>query len=210
MSRFGAGIYALLAILFGLFGYFAHKLPYFPGDISISRWFQGITFLKPLMQATSYVSAPIPAIIIVALVAGGLWIWRKRLEAISVALSAGSATLISWLLKLLIDRPRPSHELVPILERTFGSSFPSLHATCALALGGLLFYLTPRLVRQVVLSGIVRSIIAIVVLLIGVSRIYLGVHWTSDVVGGLFLGGLILYPSISLYHNYVPRLKSGD
>ena len=210
MSRLGAGIYALFAILFGLFGYFAHQLPYFTGDISISLWFQGITFLKPLMQATSYVSSPLPAIIIVALVAGGLWIWRKKLEAIFVALSTGSAALISWLLKLLIDRPRPSSELVPILERTCGSSFPSLHTTCALVFGGLLFYLTPRLVRQPVVSGVVRSIIAIVVLLIGVSRIYLGAHWTSDVVGGLFLGGLILYPAIILYNNYVSKQKSGD
>lgn len=210
MSRLGAGIYALFAILFGFLGYFAHQWPYFTGDINVSLWFQGISFLKPLMQATSYVSSPLPAVIAVALVAGGLWLWRKKLEAIFIALSTSSAALISWLLKLLISRPRPSSELVTILERTSGSSFPSLHTTCALVFGGFLFYLAPRLIRQPVVSGVVRAIIAIVILLIGVSRIYLGAHWTSDVVGGLFLGGLILYPSISFYHNYVSKQKSRD
>ena len=208
MSRLGAGIYALCLILFGLLSYFAHKLPYFPGDVSASLWLQSIDipFIKPIMQGVSSLPA---AVTIIALLAVVLWILRRRLEAVFIASLFSTGMLVSWLLKLVIGRPRPSGELVQLLGESWGLSFPSGHATCAAVFCGFLFYLAPRLVRQPVVTGVLRAILTIVILLIGVSRIYLGVHWTSDVVGGLFLSGLLLYPAIVLYNKRAGQVDKG-
>jgi undecaprenyl-diphosphatase len=204
MTRLCIGIYALFLILFGLLGYFAHQLPYFPGDISLSLWLQSIDIplVKPLMQVASSL---VLATTIIALLAIALWILGRRLEAIFIASLTSVAVLASWVLKELISRPRPSGELVQLLERSWRLSFPSMHATCAIVFCGFLFYLAPRLVNQPVAIGILRFLLIALILLIGVSRIYLGAHWTSDVLGGLFLGGLILYPAIVLYNNYATK-----
>jgi len=202
MSRLHTGVYALLLIAFGLLCYLAHQLPGFPGDIAISLWLQGIDlpFLNPIMQATSYISSLIPAIIIVALVAGGLWASGKRLEAIFVASLTSSAALFNWLLKLLISRPRPGNELNVL-------SFPSGHATYAVVFYGFLFYLTPRLVKQPLARSALQSLLILLILLSGASRIYLGAHWPSDILGSLILGGLLLAPTIALYRNYAKGQK---
>ena len=204
MSRLCAGIYAVSLMLFGWFCYFAHQLPYFPGDISLSLGLQSIDipFFNPIMQLVSHW---LPASIVVVLLSVGLWIWGKKLEVIFIASLTSSAGLISWLLKELISRPRPSGELVQLLSESLGLSFPSGHATLAFVFCGFLFYLAPRLVKQPAVIGILRALLIALILLIGTSRIYLGVHWTSDVVGGLFLGGLILYPAIVLHHNYIAK-----
>lgn len=206
MSRLGAGIYALFLALFGALGYFAYRLPYFPGDISLSLWVQGIDipFLKSIMQVAS--SLPL-AVTIFALVVIGLWLWGKRLEAISTASLTLVAALVSWLFRVLISRPRPVAELVQILSKNSGPGFPSGHVTCAVVFFGFLFYLIPKLVRQPALRGLLRSVLIILILLVGMSRIYLGAHWASDVLGGLLLGGLILYPAIVLYNIYKNRGK---
>ena len=74
MSKFSAAVYGLFFALNGLLCYLAHRLPYFPGDIAISRWLQGINLpsLNPIMLANSYITSVIPATVIVILVVGGL------------------------------------------------------------------------------------------------------------------------------------------
>jgi undecaprenyl-diphosphatase len=199
MTNLRIGIYAVFLILFVLLCYFAHQLPYFTGDISVSLWLQSIDIplVKPLMQVASSL---VLAAIIIALLAIALWILGRRLEAVFIASLTSVAGLASWLLKELISRPRPSGELVQLLEGSWGLSFPSTHATCAIVFCGFLFYLAPRLVKQPIVRGILQSLLIMLILLIGASRIYLGAHWTSDVLGGLFLGGLLLYPAIVLYN----------
>ena len=202
------GIYAVFLILFGVLCYFAHQLPYFAGDISVSLWLQSIDipFIKPIMQAASSL---VLAAIIIALLAIALWILGRRLEAVFVTSLVIIAGLVTWLLKELVSRPRPSGELVQLLAGSCGLSFPSTHATCAIVFCGFLFYLAPRLVEQPVVTGVLRFLLIMLILLIGVSRIYLGAHWTSDVLGGLFLGGLLLYPAIALCHNYAKNHVRG-
>jgi len=206
MTKLRMGIYALSFSLFGLFCYFAHQLLYFPSDISVSLWLQriDIPFLNPIMQG---VSSWVLAGIIVVLLVVGLLILGRRLEAVFVTSLVIIAGLASWLLKELISRPRPSGELIQLLEVSSGPSFPSTHATCAIVFCGFLFYLAPKLVRQPIVAWVLRSLLITLILLTGVSRIYLGAHWTSDVLGGLFLGGLLLYPAIALYKNYAAKQK---
>jgi len=211
MSRLYASIYVLFITLFGLLCYFAHQLPYFPGDVAISSWLQGIdpTFFSPIMQAASYISSLIPAIIIVALVTGGLWASGRKLEPIFVASLASSAALLNWLLKLLVSRPRPTAKLVQVVGSNSGFSFPSGHFAYAIAFYGFLFYLTPRLIKQPAARRSLQSLLILLILFTGTSRVYLGTHWPSDILGSLLLSGLLLVPAITLYHNYA-KAKTGD
>jgi undecaprenyl-diphosphatase len=204
MSKLHAGIYILFLALFGLLGYLAHQLPYFPGDVSISLWLQRIDlpFFSPLMTAVSFISSMIPAAIVVALLAIGLWLSGRKLEPVFMASLTSFAALLNWLLKLIISRPRPSSELILVIGENNGLSFPSGHVVYAVVFYGLLFYLATRLVKSTVAVGTLRVVLILLIILTGVSRIYLGAHWFSDVLGSSLLGGLLLAPTIALYHRY--------
>ncbi len=203
-SRLYASVYGFFLALFGLLCYLAYQFLYFSGDITISLWLQGINFpfLDPIMQAASYISSTIPAIVTVALVVGGLLALGRKLEPIFIASLTISAALLSRLLKLLISRPRPVSELVQVLEENNGLSFPSGHVAYAVVFYGFLFYLAPRLIKQPAVTRAVQSLLILLILLTIASRVYLGAHWPSDVLGSLLLGGLLLAPTIALYRNY--------
>ena len=106
--------------------------------------------------------------------------------AIFVALATISGAVISSLLKLGFDRPRP--DLIPHLTHVYSASFPSGHAMVSAVV-----YLTLGTLLNRVVSGFWAKvfIMAVVVLLtglIGLSRLYLGVHWPSDVLAGWAAG----------------------
>jgi len=196
MSRRAIAVYAFFIVLFGVLCYFANRFAYFPGDVSISSWLQGIDFagVKPIMQFAPY------AVGLAVLVSLKLWLPSRRLELIFFASAASAAGIASWLLKELVSRPRPDAELVQLLVGTQGLSFPSGHVACATVIGGFIFYLAPKLVKTPAARWLLRALLVVIILAIGASRIYLGAHWASDVVGGLALGGLLLYPAIVLYN----------
>ncbi len=106
--------------------------------------------------------------------------------AIAVPLSLGGAMLISSVVKLLVARPRPP---VEHLQAVSGFSFPSGHATQATAFW---FSLVLAMRAAGVAQRLTRLALAaalVLVPLVGFSRIYLGVHYPSDVVAGILLGG---------------------
>lgn len=115
-------------------------------------------------------------------VAGYLLVERKRAAALLVLISVSSGALLSSLLKNVFARPRP--ELVAHLVDVHTLSFPSGHAMNSavtfLTLGALLARVQPRLRTRSYLIGIAVLLTG----LVGVSRVYLGVHYPSDVVAG--------------------------
>jgi undecaprenyl-diphosphatase len=97
----------------------------------------------------------------------------------------GGQLLNSWL-KLLIDRPRP--ELVPHAAEVFTLSFPSGHAMLAAVTYLTVGALCARVVHGRMLKAYVMSVAVVLTVLIGISRLYLGVHWPSDVLAGWCAG----------------------
>jgi len=128
---------------------------------------------------SSFVLVPLAVLSCLLLMRAGM-----RLEAVAVAVSLGGALLISDLDKLLVARARPP---VEHLQAVNGYSFPSGHATQSSAFWfslvlALRASAKPRMVR---LAG---AAAALIVAAVALSRIYLGVHYPSDVIAGVVLG----------------------
>lgn len=118
--------------------------------------------------------------------ASHLLVLRKWGHALLVSVSVAGGMLLSHAVKLLVGRPRP--DLVPHAVETLTASFPSGHATMSaavyLTLGALIASLQPT--RRGRLH--VMAVAALLTVLVGTSRVYLGVHWPSDVLAGWALG----------------------
>ena len=109
----------------------------------------------------------------------------SALMAILLAAVLGE-TLLANGLKALFDRPRP--DIVPHLVHATGNSFPSGHATSAAAVYLTLAALIASGVKSRAARAYVFSFAIVVALIVGASRVYLGVHYPSDVLAGLSLG----------------------
>ena len=126
--------------------------------------------------------------LMVLVVVGFLAMTRRAYAALTVLLSVAGGVLVSQGLKLAFARPRP--DLVPHGTEIYTASFPSGHAMMAavvyLTLGALLARTQPS--RSVKVYILVVAVVLAV--LVGVSRVYLGVHWPTDVLAGWVLGGV--------------------
>ncbi len=126
----------------------------------------------------------------------------RRIDALVVVLS-GVPLLFGLLLKELVGRARPDLWLTG--PEPSGLSFPSGHATFAMVFGGILIALvgeaaSPAPARRAIQLGLILLILAI-----GASRVYLGVHWPSDVIGGYLFGGAALLGLVYLRNMMLTR-----
>lgn len=107
-------------------------------------------------------------------------------HSIGIILSVGIAEFVSLVLKNIIGRHRPPHELA--LAATDSASFPSGHAIAAMAFYGFLIYFFNKKIKKKPLKNILMGFCALMILLAGFARIYLGAHWPSDVLASYILG----------------------
>lgn len=119
---------------------------------------------------------------------------KNKKIGISIISNLVIITAINQILKRIVQRPRPTE--YRIIEET-GYSFPSGHSMVSMAFYGYLIYLIYKYVKNKYLKWISIILLSILICSIGISRIYLGVHYTSDVLGGFFISisYLIIYIS---------------
>jgi undecaprenyl-diphosphatase len=129
------------------------------------------------------------------------WLTGHRREAVAFAVIMLGAVLLQLLLKLAFQRARPLPFFGPALH-TY--SFPSGHALNALCFYGTLAVLLGQRGRTWWLRAGLGLVAASLVLLIGVSRVYLGVHYPSDVIGG-YLAAAIWLSAVGLAFKEIPR-----
>jgi undecaprenyl-diphosphatase len=140
---------------------------------------------EAMRDLTSLGSIPILAMIALA-VMGFLFINRKRHAAWMICLSVSIGMGMSSLLKWFFNRPRP--DLVPHATVVYTQSFPSGHAMLSAVVYLTLGALLARTQKNVCAKLYLLSLAAALTIAVGISRIYLGVHWPTDVLGGWAIG----------------------
>lgn len=128
------------------------------------------------------------------LIAWFLFIQKRRWNSIKIPAVALSSLLLMFLLKLIFHRERP---LTPLLQAARGFSFPSGHALMSVTFYGLLILIAWQNIKQLWLRWLLSIVGVFLILIIGLSRVYLRVHYASDVVAGFCVG--ILWLLLSLW-----------
>ena len=121
---------------------------------------------------------------------------RNKKIVKSIALNLTLSALVNYIVKQIVRRPRPLEEYRLIKEN--GYSLPSGHSMVSMAFYGFLIYLIYKYVKNLYLKIALISILSLIILMVGISRIYLGVHYTTDVLAGFIvaISYLIIYISI--------------
>jgi membrane-associated phospholipid phosphatase len=129
-----------------------------------------------------------------------LWMMRKRLEACMFAATCWMSGLSEVIIREVVKRPRPEEPLVNVDGQSRGKSFPSGHVTAAVNFWGWLFIV--RMMHrkeQEPVRDLLLTIPLLVIMFVGPARIYLGDHWSTDVLGGYLFGGGWLCLSLRVY-----------
>ena len=181
-------VFGLLAMaLFAVDTVAAHNVQYLPFDVPFERFIQSINW-GPLVQvftALDWVEGTKQQLVAVA---GILLVAAVNWRAVPLMLFGAASGVIYTITATLIDRPRPSDELVHVIRHTGASSYPSGHVAffCWFLILLILCLLAGRVPRMWVTVAWIAA--AAILLLVAIGRIYIGEHWPSDILGGLFLG----------------------
>lgn len=197
-----AAAFAILAIIIGSGGLSGFdralitslRAPADPSDPIGPAWLE-----EASRDITALGGTPILVLLTLA-VALQLWINGHARRALFAVIAVGGAQALSETLKAFFARPRP--DIVPHEVAVYSASFPSGHAMLATAAYfTLAFILAAEIDRQRNRTGLYASA-AVLAFLIGVSRVYLGVHWPSDVLAGWCAGLAWAVAAASLYRRF--------
>ncbi len=192
--------YIVVLLIVGLLAFAAHSISVLPGDLPFTRELQETTFpgVAGLMRFITFLGNPSQAVILAILAIALLLVLGMPLEAGFVLLT-GLADAVGGLLKIAVGRHRPATDLVHVFQIIKTPSFPSGHTLHFTVFYGFLIFLILTNFRRSWQRDALIVVLAIPIALVGLSRVYLGEHWLSDVVGGYLVGALCLVPLIAGY-----------
>lgn len=201
------GYVVAATIGFGVLFFYARTLPYFAFDVPIAQWVQSFNpaWFDALMRFVSGLGFSPLVDILCGLIILFVLVIGLRWEAVMLTFAAVGAGTLGGLVKLIVQRPRPGATLVNVFAQLNDSSFPSGHVLLYTAFLGFLFFMLYTLVRHSKGRTLGLSLFGALIALVGVSRVYLGAHWPSDVLGAYLLGSLWLTLTIYLYRWGKPR-----
>ena len=195
-----------LLIMFILLGIFIYYHPILQLDIDISKLVQAHTnqALDTIMLAISWFGN-MPYSAITAITASLLfYVFRYKREALFVLLAMLSGA-VSSAVKVIVNRPRPVQPVIRVVLKNMHQSFPSGHVMYYVILFGFIAFLMRRLVQiPKILRGTIFYLCMTLLISISISRIYLGAHWFTDVVGAYLFGSVCLFILCGLYIRRLP------
>ncbi|MBV8855830.1 MAG: phosphatase PAP2 family protein [Acidobacteria bacterium] len=197
----GLAAFAVLAVL-------AKANAYFSWDLSVANAVQSIQLpgMLKFMEVVSLAGNGATSWVLVGVAVLAFFLTRRRSEAFGIIVSAAGGSALNRVIKHVVARPRPTLEHVRVSGEWAYESFPSGHVTFYVCFFGFLFFVAYALLpRGSNLRRAACALAALPVLLIGLSRVYLGAHWPSDTLGAYLFSGLWLAFSLDLYRRWKRR-----
>ena len=201
--------FIILSILVFIFAFVVHelfedKLTSFDESIhSFIISFES-TFLTNVFKTITFLSSPIFLIILSILL---FFIFKNKKFGILSLCNLVFIVLLNQLLKFIFERPRPTNWM--LIEES-GYSFPSGHAMVSAAFYGILIYLIWQTNIDKKYKKIWTIVLSILILLIGLSRIYLGVHYASDIIAGFTISLSYVIIATTLINYYLKHRKKSE
>jgi len=182
----------------------ARSFSTFPGDQGALEGVRGIQtgWLDILALTLSSLCGFVGATVLFLGSAVWLILGRRRVDALIVLISI-IPTLAGFFLKEAVGRTRPDFFLIG--PEPGSSSFPSGHAVFAMIFGGLIIHLVEQSMAPARIRRSIQVGVGLLILAVGPSRVYLGVHWPSDVLGGYLFGATVLVGLVWLRKRLVMR-----
>lgn len=194
-------ILSILIVVFAILAYFVTKNEILSIDISFYNFVSKYIindFWTPIFKVITKFSGTIILIVIAILLF--IFIKEKKI-GLAILINLGMAPLTNQIIKQFFRRPRPALEYRLIEESGF--SFPSGHSMTSMAFYGFLIYLIYKKVNNKVLKWFLISLLSLLILSIGFSRIYLGVHYFTDVCAGFIEAICYLIVFITVFKKVV-------
>jgi membrane-associated phospholipid phosphatase len=197
---FEAALFLMISA-FAMLTFMVKTTPSFPVDLQITQAIQAVNSpsLSAIMNLISWPGFSPQSSIIPALIVLLIYSFGFHWEALAAFVAALLPSVINVLVKDLIRRPRPTVNLVHVFRILDSYSFPSAHVMFYVGFFGFLWFLTFTLLKHSVIRTLLLVFLGSLISFVGVSRIYLGQHWASDVLGAYLLGGLTLAVIIQFY-----------
>ncbi len=169
-------------------------------DIAATRLLQhrhssAVTRAMLLISAPGF--APLQHVLTIG-TAIDMWALGSRREALATIMTMGAGA-ITGVIKILVGRPRPDPTYMRAVFQFRDNSFPSGHCAHYASFYGFMFYLAHRCMKPSPLRTAIMTGSAGIVALVAPSRVYLGHHWSSDVVAGELVGLIYLFALIKAY-----------
>ena len=201
-ARLRLVVVGVLLVAIVLFAALADELAEWQPFVSLDRHVdeelheRATPWVTTFMDLVSWFGGTLGLLLVTVTACGALVVARRWRFAVLVALAVVGAELLDSVLKVEFARPRPSFP-DPVVAQASGYSFPSGHATASMAVYGALAYLALVTARRHAVGAAWAAAALVLIVAIGFSRLYLGKHFPSDVIGGwcvalAWLGVLIL------------------
>lgn len=198
-----------LFFIFGCFGLIISGIGlYLPAlqqlDVSVVTWMS--LQRNPVVDVIAISLSMLGGLAAVLLISGLCCLWQARSKhhanILFICLGISGSAAIGWALKFFIHRPRP--DMIEPLVHTYGASFPSAHSLYAAVLAAIAIFIG----RQHSQSWIIIWIASLWWIVMGLSRVYLGAHYPTDVLAGWSIGfiwtGLLWF---AFQHTNVFKIK---
>ncbi|MEX0781040.1 MAG: phosphatase PAP2 family protein [Dehalococcoidia bacterium] len=169
-----------------------------PADLRLTRWTQDLPAFHSIARAFRWGTGTEGVLIVGGLVAITLWLTRWRLEAAALVAALVALRIMQPAIKNIVGRERPSTDLVDRRGGFSSESFPSGHMMSSFVLCAMFVAIAWRLPLPRGAQVAATAGLALVVVFNGTSSVYMGVHWPSDIVGGVLWALVIVIPAAAV------------
>jgi undecaprenyl-diphosphatase len=206
LKKFALVLLSLMVVALIALAIAVHYHHIFNADIFLSKDLQSEgdtpekqTLIYQMLYYVSLFGKPVIAAVMVAIIGLMFWVYGYFRETVYILLTP-LASVANTLLKIIINRPRPSASFVQILATETDPSFPSGHVVFYTVFFGFLFVALHFAKKIPATIRYVLQVLSIILIIsISFSRVYLGVHWVTDTIGGYLFGGICLVLMVYYY-----------